>query len=87
MIVQVEVGGNPGFNPRLVTIKSGDTVKWTCILGIHTVTADNGSFNSGPLNPNDIYGHDYLDKGEFPYYCKYHGAPGGIGMAGLVIVK
>lgn len=86
MIKIVMVGGVPGFNPKQVTINPGDTVKWECILGTHTVTADDGLFDSGLLNSGDIYGHDYLTEGVFPYYCKLHGKPGGIGMSGVVIV-
>lgn len=38
------------FTPAELTIKVGDTVKWTNILGFHNVVADDNSFTSGPAS-------------------------------------
>src|SRR5438876_6131689 len=28
-----------------------------------------------------------LSKGTYPYYCKIHGGPGGVGMAGVIVIS
>ncbi len=52
----------------------------------HTVTADDGSFDSGTLNGGQSFSYTFEQPGEYPYYCALHGAPGGVGMAGTVTV-
>ena len=61
------------------------------------MTADNGSFDSSPhcsgsdesacLGANATYSHTFTTAGSFRYYCRIHGAPGGVGMSGIVVVK
>jgi plastocyanin len=52
----------------------------------HTVTADDLSFDSGSLAPGDSFTVTLDDPGRMPFFCEYHGAPGGFGMAGTVLV-
>jgi hypothetical protein len=52
----------------------------------HTVTADDGSFDSGEMGQGDTYSRTFQQPGSYPYYCTFHGAPGGEGMSGTVIV-
>jgi len=52
----------------------------------HTVTADDGSFDSGDLRPGTSFFLTLDEPGRVPFYCKYHGAPGGFGMAGTILV-
>lgn len=52
----------------------------------HTVTADGGSFDSGDIRPGTSFFLTVEEPGRIPYYCKYHGAPGGFGMAGTILV-
>ncbi|MGH2661199.1 MAG: PLDc N-terminal domain-containing protein [Actinomycetota bacterium] len=52
----------------------------------HTVTADDGSFDSGNLDPGDSFTATFDEPGRQPYACRYHGAPGGFGMSGTVLV-
>ena len=44
--VDVAVGGPNGlaYNPKVVTINVGDTVRWTNAGGFHNLAADDGSF-------------------------------------------
>jgi plastocyanin len=86
------------FNPARVEVSPGDTVVWRYESGgDHTVT-----FDSGPdLNPacpgllvddcldqpSDSVQRKFDQPGEYPYYCKVHGAKGGQGMAGVVVVS
>jgi plastocyanin len=39
---------------------------------IHTVTADDGSFDSGDLQPGNTFGVTFNTVGPQPYHCKYH---------------
>jgi len=82
----VSVGDN-SFSPQTITIAPGDTVTWTNNGSMsHTVTADDSSYSSGTLSPGNTFSHTYGTAGTFPYYCQFHGAPGGVGMSGKVIV-
>ncbi|HLZ31342.1 MAG TPA: cupredoxin domain-containing protein [Chloroflexota bacterium] len=75
------------FNPAQVTTSSGATLIWSNAGGDqHTVTADDGSFDSGPLNPGDAFTLPAPAPGTYPYYCQIHGGPGGQGMAGTLVV-
>ncbi len=79
------------FFPIDITIEAGDTLffDWTGDVP-HTVTSDaiDGEtvFNSGLLQQGDNYALVIDEVGEHPYYCIPHGGPGGIGMAGNIIV-
>lgn len=78
---------NSEFTPKELTVKVGTTVVWTSEDNpIHTVTADDGSFDSGRMKKGDTFSHTFTQAGEYPYYCAIHGAPGGVGMSGVVIV-
>jgi plastocyanin len=79
---------NFSFSPGELTITVGDAVRWTNVLGTHNVTADDNSFTSGPAAPAPWeFTHTFTTVGLHPYYCEPHGAPGGSGMAGVVIVQ
>lgn len=76
------------FRDPVIRITPGTTVVWEVTgRNPHTVTADDGSWDSGHLRPGDVYRRRFDQPGRYPYYCIYHGAPGGIGMAGVVIVE
>ncbi|MEZ4831205.1 MAG: hypothetical protein R2873_04235 [Caldilineaceae bacterium] len=84
--VVVEVRNNV-FSPDPIEINVGDTVTWRRIEGVHSVTADDGSFEQ-PAGADWItFSHTFTTAGEFAYYCTLHGTPGGGGMAGTVIVR
>jgi len=76
------------FSPKSVTLQPGDTVTWTNNSGLtHTVTADDGSFDSGSVAPGQTFSHTFSTAGTVEYHCSFHGAAGGIGMAGTVVVQ
>jgi plastocyanin len=78
---------NLSFSPAQLTIKVGTTVVWTSEDNApHTVTADDGSFDSGNLKKGDSFSFTFTKAGTFPYYCAYHGTAGGGGMAGTITV-
>lgn len=83
----ISMGGN-SFSPKSVTVLSGTRITWTNTDSIpHTVTADNGSYNSGALAPGQTYALTFSAKGEYTYYCALHGSKGGVGMSGKIIVQ
>jgi hypothetical protein len=51
----------------------GDTVRWTNdSVRVHTVTADDGSFDSGRLSPDAVFSRAFTSDGDFPYHCIIH---------------
>jgi plastocyanin len=75
------------YQPGEITIAPGTTVVWTQTGSLpHTVTADDGSFDSGDMSSGDTFSFTFEEEGTYPYYCEYHGGPGGQGMAGVIIV-
>jgi plastocyanin len=62
-----------GTNPQVVPV--GTTVTWTNHDTVpHTVTADDGSFDSGTLQPGQSYTRTFSSAGNYPYHCSIHGA-------------
>jgi plastocyanin len=74
------------FMPKNVTVKVGSTVTWLNKEGTHTVTADNGSFQSPNLTADKSYSHKFTKAGTYRYYCSFHGGAGGADMSGTVTV-
>lgn len=76
------------FSPAALTVDAGTTVIWTNDgANPHTVTADDGSFDSGTLAPGETFSLTPGQAGQIPYFCTFHGAPGGVGMAGVLDVQ
>jgi plastocyanin len=80
---------NFAFQPTPLTIAVGTTVVWTntTTSTVHTVTADDNSFNSGDLDAGKTFSFTFNAPGTYAYYCQIHGAPGGVGMAGKIVVN
>ncbi len=75
------------FTPPKANINTGDTVQWIWRGSGHSTTADDNSWDSGVQDSPFTYSHTFPTAGTYPYYCSQHGAPGGIGMAGTVVVS
>lgn len=61
------------FNPTTKNILVDSAVRWTNDgAGKHTVTADDGSFDSGDLAAGASWDHEFDEAGNYPYHCKYH---------------
>lgn len=85
--VNVTVADNV-FQPASAAAAQGDTVVWTQPgARVHTVTADDGSFDSGNLVAGQTFSRTFDAPGTYRYYCKIHGAPGGSGMSGVIVVQ
>jgi plastocyanin len=79
---------NMAFSPVRLIVGAGTTVTWTNGDGNiqHTTTSDDGLWDSGLLSGGDTFSYTFDEPGIFPYYCIPHGAPGGQGMSGTIIV-
>jgi plastocyanin len=73
---------NSAFSTANMTITVGGTVTWMNDDNmIHTVTADDGSFNSGDIQVNGSFNRTFSATGVYPYHCVYHS-----GMTGRITV-
>lgn len=88
----VTLQGN-SFVPAGVTIDAGDGITWTNEdVNDHTVTFEELPFDeelNGCLAPLGCEGVEltFDEPGTYAYYCRFHGEPGGVGMAGVVSVE
>jgi plastocyanin len=61
------------YQPGSIKIQAGDTVTWTNTgTTPHTVTADDGSVDSGSLAPRASFSHTFPAAGLFTYHCAIH---------------
>jgi plastocyanin len=62
------------FQPPALEVAVGGTVTWENIDGDddHTVTADDGAFNSGVMPAGTTFEHTFEAPGTFPYFCAIH---------------
>jgi plastocyanin len=61
------------FQPGSVEVAAGGTVTWTNTgQAPHTVTADDGSFDSGQLAPGASFSQTFNTAGTFTYHCSIH---------------
>lgn len=75
------------FESKTITVPVGTTVIWTHNGNFpHTVTLDNGSYDSGNLSSGDIVSFTFTEAGTYNYHCSIHGGPSGQGMSGVIIV-
>ncbi len=51
---------------------------------VHTVTADNGSWNSGPMEPGTSYTRSFSEVGSFSYHDEFSSARATINVFGRV---
>lgn len=78
---------NIAFTPTVIHISAGQVVQWTNDDPLqHTVTADDGSFDSGLLDPGATFNQEFDTAGTYQYYCTPHGSAGLNGMAATIIV-
>jgi plastocyanin len=84
-IHEVEVGDS-FFNPQMLTIDAGDTVRWVNAAGgpSHDVVSEDGSWTPSILANEFIFEVVFPDEGEFGYFCTPHR---NIGMTGTITVE
>jgi len=70
------------FQPGVLKAKPGAKVTWINRDAVaHTVTADNGSFASGNLQPGGSFSFTFTRPGTYAYHCSIHPS-----MHGSVVV-
>jgi len=75
------------FAPPELHVAPGTNVTWTNPTAVeHTVTADDGSFDSGNVEPGAVFSMAFDTPGRYQYYCQQHGEPGLQDMAGVIVV-
>jgi plastocyanin len=61
------------FEPAEAAVQPGDTVTWTNEgARPHTVSADDGSFDSGTLQPGQSFSRTFEAPGTVAYHCAIH---------------
>src|SRR5215213_1477550 len=61
------------FEPGTVSVPAVATVTWTNTGSRpHTVTADDGSFDSGRLDPGEQFSQTFDQPGTYTYHCGFH---------------
>ncbi|TAM73808.1 amidase [bacterium] len=71
------------YAPTTLTVPVGTTVRFrNDDSDAHTVTADDGSFDSGGLDPHGAYQHTFDKPGTYRYVCAIHPW-----MKGAVVVR
>jgi len=74
---------NLAFQPGTLTVPVGTTVTWTNNDSTqHTVTADDGSFDSGVLQQGATFSQTFTTAGTFSYHCNIHSS-----MTGTITVQ
>ncbi len=62
-----------GFRPPDLIIETGTTVIWRNNgKNVHTVSADDKSFDSGDIDPGATWKHTFESAGAFAYHCAPH---------------
>ncbi|MBV4356864.1 cupredoxin domain-containing protein [Pinibacter aurantiacus] len=71
------------YDPSTITVKAGTTITWINNDNMdHTVTANDGSFDSGTIKQGGKYTHTFSTAGTFSYHCTFHA-----NMKGSVVVQ
>jgi plastocyanin len=74
---------NLAFDGKVVRIRTGQRVRWVNDDQLqHTVTADDGSFDSGLVEPGRSFDRVFDHPGEYPYHCTPHPF-----MTGRIVVE
>jgi plastocyanin len=71
------------FRPTHLEVDAGTTIVWTNGGQMaHTVTAEDGEFDSGPLEPGDRRGLTFTKSGTYHFHCTPHPF-----MTGVIVVR
>jgi plastocyanin len=74
--------GDKGYQPNPIEVFVGSSVSWTNDDRIvHSVTDIEGEFDSGVMQPDEVFENTFDKVGGFDYYCMLHPS-----MVGRVVV-
>lgn len=72
-VADMPPGQPSGYEPAEVSVKVGQVVKWKNEgAEAHTVTAEDGSFDSGSMAPGAEFQFTFSKPGTFSYTCTPH---------------
>ena len=75
------------FRPEIIRVPVGSQVEWHNDGGnVHNVVADDGSYDSGNLEPGQEFTQAFNESGVYTFTCTLHGVPGVGGMIGTIVV-
>jgi plastocyanin len=81
-VVRVAMQGS-AFAPRETHVRVGQLVEWVNMDPVaHTVTADDGSWDSGRMEEGAVFTRTFAEPGRYSYFCQPHA-----GMVGVVVVE
>ena len=79
------------FIPDQIIIGVGDTVEWVANASEHSVTSDDGVFDSqtvwDAIPIFQSFSYTFSEPGSYRYFCVFHGGQNGSGMSGTVYVS
>ena len=76
---------NSAFSPPSLQVMVNTTVTWINDDNmVHTVTSDNGSFDSGDIAPGSRFSYTFTSTGTFNYHCIHHSGMTGVILSGGV---
>ena len=71
------------FSPQRLAASAGATIEWTNRDQVaHTITADDGSWDSGPIEPGATWRRTFDTPGTFAFHCTPHPY-----MTGAVVIR
>ncbi|MGD2070171.1 MAG: plastocyanin/azurin family copper-binding protein [Gemmatimonadota bacterium] len=74
---------NLAYGTEEIRIAPGTTVRWVNADPLqHSVTSDDGAFDSGLIDPGASWAHTFEDAGAYPYHCTPHPF-----MTGRIVVR
>ena len=79
------VGLSCTYNPTEVVIQPGEKVEWQGNFASHPLVSDDSLWTT--VSTGASFQYTFTMTGTFLFHCAFHGAPGGVGMAGRVIVR
>jgi plastocyanin len=95
----VEMTENTRYEPAVLRLAPGETVVWhNAGLQPHTATSgtpgdlaatpappgDAEPWDSGPLNPGEMWARTFDEPGTYVFHCRFHGDEG---MVGTIMVE
>jgi plastocyanin len=77
-----------GYDPQIVTIHAGESVVWVNDGAVaHTVTADDGTFDSGAIAPGGQWGVTLTEVGTFNIHSTAGGFQGRVEVLGIDVTN